>query len=361
MNPRASLRNPARRSVRECSLPSYRSMQEMTVARAPLRVKPSRVPACFQYRAARIQSRPLREMDSPQSTNFLDVHELIERSQPRPRVGWFGYAAGVFLLVVVTSALVTAYVPAAKGVIDMLSKLAMVGIMAGMALMTHHTVRRQREEMKQVEALEELVQLRRWPEAAALSRGLLSGPTRTPQARAQALIFLASIMARYHRFEDAIAVHNHLLDSINFDDQTAHGIRLGRAMAMLREDHLVDADRAISELRRTSQGQESAGLALVELYRDVKTGHPTEAIERFHAALPLFQQQLGHRTGDAYALLAKAYDLRGKETHARAAYEKATHLTAVTEMNRRFPEVASLSSKYPPAPVPVELQTAGAA
>ena len=30
----------------------------------------------------------------------------------------------------------------------------------------------------------------------------------------------------------------------------AHGLRLARAMAMLREDHLFDADRAISELRR---------------------------------------------------------------------------------------------------------------
>ena len=299
-------------------------------------------------------------MESPHSTNFLDVHELIERSQPRPRVAWFAYAAGIFLLVVVASALVNARVPGAKGVVDLFSKLAMVGIIVGMSMLMHFVVRRQREEMRQVEALEELVQLRRWPDAALLVRGMLSTPTRTPQARAQALIFLASILARYHRFEDAIAVHNHLLDSISFDEATAHGIRLGRAMAMLREDHLVDADRAISELRRTSQGRPSAGLALVELYRDVKTGHPTEAIEHFHESLPLFQKQLGHRTGDAYALLAKAYDMRGKETHAAAAYEKATHLTAVSELNRRYPEVATLSAKYPAAETPSELVSAGA-
>jgi len=302
-------------------------------------------------------------MEAAQSTNFLDVHELIERSQPRPRVAWFAYAAGIFLLVVVASALVNARVPGAKGVVDLFSKLAMVGIIVGMSMLMHFVVRRQREEMRQVEALEELVQLRRWPDAALLVRGMLSTPTRTPQARAQAMIFLASILARYHRFEDAIAVHNHLLDSISFDEATAHGIRLGRAMAMLREDHLVDADRAISELRRTSQGRPSAGLALVELYRDVKTGHPTEAIEHFHESLPLFQKQLGHRTGDAYALLAKAYDMRGKETHAAAAYEKATHLTAVSELNRRYPEVVSLSAKYAAAPLPPELRTttAGAA
>ena len=295
-------------------------------------------------------------MDSPQSTNFLDVHELIERSQPRPRVGWFRYAAGIFLIVVVASALINTRVPAAKGLVDLFSKLAMFAIIVAMSLVMHFAVRRQREEMRQVEALEELVQLRRWPDAALLARGLLSAPMRAPQARVQALIFLASIVARYHRFEDAIAVHNHLMESISFDESTAHGIRLGRAMSMLREDHLVDADRAISELRRTSQGRESAGLALVELYRDVKTGHPTEAIEHFHESLPLLQKQIGHRTGDAYALLAKAYDMRGKETHAAAAYEKATHLTAVAELNRRYPEVASLATKYRAAERPGELQ-----
>ena len=300
-------------------------------------------------------------MDSPQPTNFLDVHELIERSQPRPRVGWFGYALGVFLLVVLASALISARVPAAKGVVELFSYLAMIGIFVAMAILMHHTVRRHRHEVAQVEALEELVQLRRWQEAAALARGLLSEPTRTPQARAQALIFLSSILARYHRFEDAIAVHNHLLQTINFDDPTAHGIRLGRAMAMLREDHLVDADRAISELRRTSQQRNSAGLALVELYRDVKTGHPNEAVEHFHASLPLFQQQLGHRTGDAYALLARAHDMLGQVEQARAAYEKATLLTAVSEMNRRYPEVASLATKYTPARVPAELQSGVAA
>ena len=299
-------------------------------------------------------------MDTPDGTNFLDVHALIEQSQPRPRIAWFGYAAGLFLAVVLGSVLLQSRVPEARGVVDLLSKIAMVGIMIGLAVLTQVLVRRQREEMKQVEALEELVQLRRWQEAAMLARGLLAAPTRTPQARAQALILLSRVLARYHRFEDAIAIHNHLLESINFDDATAHGIRLGRAMAMLREDHLVDADRAISELRRTSQGRESAGLALVELYRDVKTGHPTEAIEHFHEALPVFQKQLGHRTGDAYALLAKAYDMRGKETHAAAAYEKATHLTAVSELNRRYPEVSSLSQKYAAAETPNELAGAAA-
>jgi len=289
---------------------------------------------------------------------FLDVPALIERSQPHPRVGLFGYAAGLFLLVVVTSAYVTSRSPQLEGLVDALSKIAFVGIMTALALTTSWLVKRQREEMRRIESLEELVQLRRWPEAAAEAEALLSHPTRTPQARAQALIFLSSILARYGRFADAITVHDHLLDTIRFDDSTAHGIRLGRAMAMLREDHLVDADRAISELRRSAGDRESAGLALVQLYRDVKTGHPSEAIEHFTESLPAFRSQLGHRTGDAYVLLAKAYDLLGRADEARAAYENATLLAAVSELNRRYPEVASLATKYSPAAPPPEVAAA---
>ena len=282
----------------------------------------------------------------PASPRVFDVPALLERSRPRPRGPWLFYALGVFLLIVLISTYVSAHSPAMAGAVDLISKLSMVALMVGMAVLTSVLVRRQREELRRVEALEELVQLRRWNDAANLAQEILSTPARTPQARAQALIYFASILARYHQFEDAIAVYNHLLETFSFDEGTSHGIRLGRGMAMLREDHLVDADAAISELRRMTQGRDSAGLAIIELYRDVKTGHPAEAIDHFPDALPLFRQQLGHRTGDAYALLAKSYDLLGYTAEAQDAYEKATLLTAVSELNRRYPEVATLSGKY---------------
>ncbi|MEO6437353.1 MAG: tetratricopeptide repeat protein [Tepidisphaeraceae bacterium] len=286
------------------------------------------------------------------SADFLDVPALIERSEPGQRGGWMGYVLGVVLLLALTSAYISRQSPAHKSAVDVLSKVVTLGLLAGMGLLMPRVVRRQREEMRRLEALEELVQLRRWPEAAGMARDVLSQPARTPQARVQALIYLSSILSRYQRFEEAISVHNHLLETVLFDESTAHGIRLGRAMAMLREDHLVDADGAISELRRMAQGRDSAGLALVELYRDVKTGHPVEAIERFDKSLPVFRQQLGQRTGDAYALLARAHDLLGETDAARAAYEKATLLTNVLELNRRYPEVAKLDGKYGAALMP---------
>jgi len=296
------------------------------------------------------------------------VPTLLERSQPAPRTGWFWYGAGIFLLVVMFSAYASSTGLAMAGLIRVVSAVLMIGLIVSMGVITWLAVKAQRTEQLQLEAAEELVTLRRWPQAAVLLEGMLSVPMRSPGGRVQALIYLTSVLARYHRFEDAIAVQNHLMEHIVLDDSTTHALRLGRAMAMLREDHLFDADRAIADLRRATRradesadggatsgpGFESAGLALIEIYRDVKTGHPEEAIGLVNAKLPILRQQLGHRVGDAYALLARAYDLQGKTPEAQDAFEKATTLAPVSELVRRYPEVATLGDRYRAAPAPAE-------
>ena len=88
--------------------------------------------------------------------------------------------------------------------------LLMMLLLVGMGVLMSMTVRRQRAERAQLESIEELVQLRRWPEAVAMLEGLLSQPTRTPWARVQGLIYLATVLARFNRFDDAIAVQKHL-------------------------------------------------------------------------------------------------------------------------------------------------------
>jgi hypothetical protein len=304
---------------------------------------------------------------------FLDVPWLLEASQPR-RVAWLGPGAGLFLLVVLGSALLSSRSTEMKALVDVASTLLMLAAFIAMAFVMWNTVRRQRDERRMLEAIEELVQLRRWPEAAAALEAMLSHPTRTPHARVQALIFLSSVLARYNRFDDAIAVQNHLLEYVNLDPSTAHALRLGRAMAMLREDHLVDADRAINELRRevsratqaaataTDEDQPeapqptvSAGLALIEMYRDVKTGHPDEAIDMFRKTLPSLRRQLGHRVSDAHALAAKAFDFLGDVAAAQSQWTQATLLSPVMELQRRYPELASMHQKYQPASAPAEV------
>jgi hypothetical protein len=285
---------------------------------------------------------------------FLDVPTLLEQSQPRhnPKALW--YAAGTFVLVVFTSAYFSNYSGSMATLVNDLSSIAMLLIVAGMGVATWRVAKSARAEQQQLVAIEELMQLRRWSDAAVMVEQMLSKPTRTPQARIQALLYLSSVLARYHRFEDAIHVQNELIEHVTFDPNTAHALRLARAMAMLHEDHLFDADRAISELRRQDPERQSAGLALVEIYRDVKTGHPNEAIEMFDAMKPAMQQQLGHRIADAFALVAKAYDLLGRELEARTSMENATILAPANELLRRYPELAALMEKYKPATAPAE-------
>jgi hypothetical protein len=123
----------------------------------------------------------------------------------------------------------------------------------------------------------------------------------------------------------------------------------------LREDHLFDADRAISELRRTEGAAGSGALALVEIYRDVKTGHPDDAIKTCEQKLPAMREQLGHRVGDAYGLVARAYDLLNRPAEAADAWRRATLLGPAIEMIRRYPELQKLVGRYENAAAPAEL------
>ena len=79
-----------------------------------------------------------------------------------------------------------------------------------------------------------------------------------------------------------------------------------------------------------------------------------EAIDIFTEKKSLLRDQLGHRMGDAWALIAKAYDMVGHEDSARQAYRNATLLTPVAEISRKYAEVASLTGKYTAAIAPNE-------
>jgi tetratricopeptide (TPR) repeat protein len=308
------------------------------------------IPAPTSYnRAPIMDSAPPPVLQPPP---FLDVPHLLDASQPRARTGWFWYAAGFFLLLVMISTYLSSASPLMAGVMQLFSALVMLGLLIGMGMLTFAMAKAQQAEAQQLAAVEELMQLRRWGEAAVVLDGLLGAPMRAPQHRVQGLIYLATVLARYHRFADAIVVQEHLLEHVNLDPGTEHGLKLARVMSMLREDHLVDAHRAMSELRRGDAGRESAGLALLDIYRDVKTGHPDEAIEIFEERLPALRDQMGHRVGDAYYLAAKAYDLLGRDPEAARAYERATLLAPLSELQRRYPEAASLSDKYSPALAP---------
>jgi tetratricopeptide (TPR) repeat protein len=292
-------------------------------------------------------------MESPPPAPFLDPSRLLDSSRPLPRISLTWWAGAGFVVVVLVTLLIGNKTARAQELVSVIWAGATLVLMGALFGFSFYTVKRFRSDQQRVERIGELVQLRRWPEAAVAVDQYLTSPARTHGFRAQALVYLSSVLARLHRFEDAIAVHNQLLEEGTLDEGSAATVRLARAMAMLREDHLFDADRAINELRRGPLAG-SAGLALVEIYRDVKTGHPAEATELFEQKREVLRDQLGHRVADAYALAARAYDLLGREAEARSAFQSATLLAPVAELLRRYPEVEKLTGRYPLAAAPPE-------
>jgi hypothetical protein len=286
---------------------------------------------------------------------FIDVQTLLETSRPRQGIGWFRYTVPAVILTVLAMMIFGQRTADSQQTVEALSSICMVLLLGGISLVNYLQVRAARIEQVRLEAAEELVQLRRWPQAAMLLQAVLSHPARTPLARLQALLCLCSVAARYHRFEDVSLITDHLLDTLPLDATVAHMVKLSRAMALLRQDRLFDADRAIVDLRRWPQASESAGLALVEIYRDVKTGHAAEALELVAAKRELIRRQLGHRLADALVLSAQAHDMLGQSEPARADYESAALLAPAVELHRRYPETAELSVKYPVPAAPPEV------
>ncbi|HZZ43900.1 MAG TPA: hypothetical protein VFE58_13265 [Tepidisphaeraceae bacterium] len=289
------------------------------------------------------------ESESPE---FLGVERLLEKSKPGGSAGWVWYGAGGLVLLGLLGGIGGTKPTQEELVVQVASAGMMMLIVIGMGTAIWVKLQRFREEQRRLGEVDEFIQLRRWVEAGLALEVMLSRPMRSPTHRVQGLVYLASVLGRYQRFTDALAVQEYLLKHVQFDRAGEFTLKVGRAMAMLREDHLVDADRAMSELRKLSGGQASGGLALVEIYRDIKTGHAAEAIEIFNKRSVVIREQLGHRAGDVHALVARAQDMAGDEAAAQKAWGDATVLTPARELVRRYPEVAGVAEKYVAAVMP---------
>ncbi len=287
----------------------------------------------------------------PGNPPWQDVQWLLDASEPRPRVNYFWYGVGAFLFVSLGGAYLAETTPNGQILVQGVSILLTVGLIAGMSFFTMFAMQRLKAAQQQIEAAAELVQLRRWQQASVMLTQILSQPVRTHAMRFEALLYLISVLTRYDRFEDALAVQEHLLEN-NLDPTTERAIKLGRAMAMLRLDRLFDADRAIADLRRGEARDTSGGLALVEIFRDIKTGHPAEAIEIAGQRSEILRDQLSHRVADVHVLVAKAHDQLEQPAEAQRAFTNATLLAPFEELVRRYPEVAGLDQKYAVARAP---------
>ncbi|MGC4034085.1 MAG: hypothetical protein QM754_20585 [Tepidisphaeraceae bacterium] len=293
-----------------------------------------------------------------------DVAGLLRLSQPKPTIRNLGRILLAVWAVAVLGSLLGLNAPVLETIAVLTTLGASVYVMSqGIAL---------RREVNAVEELEGLLAQRRAEEAAPQLHGLMSRPMRTPENRLRAMILLGGTLSRLGRTEDALAVYDELIEAERVGGPGGAVVKLARATEMLRADRLYDADRAIVDLRRLldrggvgveirqynadlptgAEPAALAGLRLVELYRDVKTGHLAEAIESFNANRAMLTAGLGHRVAGAYALAAIALHQSHRTEEAATRYAEATALGPLSDLVRRFPELWPLTQIYAATPVP---------
>lgn len=339
---------------------------------------------------------PLPEPAQP----FGDLQTLIDASRPNPPFKYAGTLVTAAWVAVVVAWVINASVGLQVG----LQAIAWIATLSGSTLAWSLNNAR-RAESTELIAIEDLIALKQYDQAGPRLHWLMLRPMRSQEHRLRALLLLATLLSRMMRHEDALVIYNELIDTERVGGPGGAMVKLGRAMALLYADHLYDADRAINDLRRLidrggaaselRQMEISAGLdaderadfndiardgadpanktdlpapsdgagvpvdtlsiaalRLVELFRDVKTGHITEALDLFHAQRDTLRRGLGHRVGEAHALAAVAYDRAGRESDAARAFADATALQPMADILNRYVEVRPLIAKYKPTPAP---------
>ena len=312
---------------------------------------------------------------------------MIEASRPGGgyrRLGLFVPLAWVLVL----AAAVTQRSGAEQAVISLVA----IGMTLGVSLLLRAGMAAGGREQQTLAQMEDRLALKHTPAVAAAATQLLARPMRSPENRLRAILLLATALARLDQQEDAIALYDQLLDHERVGGPGAAIIRVARAMALLRADRLFDADRAISDLRQRLKrpaafqrpiaavavdysedaADQPAGLIdagerpelpgddrqlfaatrLVELYRDIKTGHAEDALTLFETDRDALRDALGHRYAEVLGLTAAAHHALGHYEKAAEAFAAATTLLPAVELVRKYPELNALSDHYSPTPPP---------
>lgn len=280
----------------------------------------------------------------------------IAASQPRPRFPFVPAA------VVVASALLSSVAfsdisdGATRAVAWVMALLVTVGVVALSVAWAQHLSAKLREEGAVVRQAEEAQRLGRPDVAASLLGRVLANTMVSPVHRLQALGTYVAALARGGRYEEAVGAADAMM-SEGVPPELAVRLRSAKVYALLREDRLADADRALGELRRMGrEGPVGAALALAEAYRDVRTGHGADLLEAHPAMRELVARFLGARVGDIEALAAWARHRAGDLAGARRHWRRATLLQPVPELLQRYPELAPVASAIPAEPIPGELR-----
>ncbi len=133
----------------------------------------------------------------PPEFPFLDVPMLLETSEPMPRWGgWRLAGAGVLGAAVLAWYFLSQSFSGSGSdpSLSLLLSVVMATLVGGWVFNGLMTTREYRRQQEQLETIQELIQLRRWAEAALGVQNFLSSPARSAGARGQGLLFLAMVL-----------------------------------------------------------------------------------------------------------------------------------------------------------------------
>lgn len=238
------------------------------------------------------------------------------------------------------------------------STMIVVGAVGVATVWGAYMARRLRDEDAAVGRAEAAIMLRRHDAATWELAALVGAPMLSPLARARALAAYVTMLARTGRHDEAVRATDALLAE-GVPDAMVPALRAVRTIALLRDDRLIDADRAINDLRKLGRdGQPGAFLALVEAYRDVRTGHGDDVLSHHTRRRALVRDALGTRVADLDALAAWAALRHGDEPGAAALWRRATVVRPAPELIWLYPELAEVAARLAPPNSPQELAVA---
>ena len=231
-------------------------------------------------------------------TGFLDVPTLLESSQARPRPAWIWYVGGLFLLLLMAGSYLEASPakgqPPAGNCSGRWGCSRWRGSWWVLTWLTVAASSRRTPADRIHRGTGAVAALDGGGPGAgcdAVASGTLAAGAHSgvdiPLQRAGALTGDSAMPSRCREY---------VLDHALLDEATAHGLRLGRAMGHAARGPAVSMRIALSAICGVgAAARNPAGWRWWRSNRDVKTGHPQEAIEIFEQKLSLMREQLGHR------------------------------------------------------------------
>lgn len=291
----------------------------------------------------------------PTGVVLPSYEEVMAASAVRPRMPVLPILAIITVVMVASAFVSDPTVPAAR--MAQWALAIMFPLVTGAAAVGWgaYQAGRLRDEEAAVEQIEGAVRMRRFDMASWQLLAVLSHPMLSPMNRARALGAFLTTLARIGRFDES---------ALMVDAMLAEGVPMGmvaplravKAYVLLREDRLVDADRAVTDIRKMGRdGFSGAVLALAETYREVRTGHTEDLLAAHDKRRIAVAEELGHRVSDLDALAAWAAMTRKDDNLAKRLWRRATIVGQIGELVDRYPELKEVASRFTASPVPAEL------